>query len=63
MRIRMRRAVFNPRAGGHLEERVVYDVPEQEACILIASRQAIRVKDELRKPEIVETQEPAVLTR
>jgi hypothetical protein len=59
----MRRSVFNPRAGGHLEERGVYDLPDQEACILIASRQAIQLKDELRDPEIVEAREPAVLTR
>ena len=63
MKIRMRRSVFNPRAGGHLEERGVYDVPDLEGRILIASRQAMEVKDEARNLEITETREVAELTR
>ena len=57
MWIRMRRGVFNPRAGGHLEERGVYEVPEQEGRIIIASRQAVEVKDEARPRGIIETRE------
>jgi hypothetical protein len=63
MRIRMRRNVFNPRAGGHLEERGVYEVPDHEGRILIASRQAMEVKDVARDPEVLDAPQPAALTR
>jgi len=63
MQIRMRRSVFNPRAGGHLEEQGVYEVPDQEGRVLIASRQAMEVKDEARNLEAMKSRERAVPTR
>ena len=61
MKIRMRRSVYDPRAGGHLEAGGVYDVLDQEGRILIASRQAMEVKDEARGVGIIETRESPVL--